>query len=163
MLIFPDCLYLSKWACDSDSRKSLFLTKNGRTWHYYAVTDGRPIIGVKFCFGQDVQNWCRKGFWKFRSSIPFRFLAMLGNLQGRFAPPPSWRRLSVDFLQATQCLLKKVTNMTSGTERAESFNIQLRYERQLWTRWDCSLVLAMTPSAFYQNYALFCRLSSDML
>ena len=43
--------------------------------------------------------------------------------------------LSVDFLQVTQYFLEKKWPIWP-VERAESFDIQLRYEKQLWTRWD---------------------------
>ena len=42
--------------------------------------------------------------------------------------------LSADFLQVTQYFLKKWP--TWPVERAESFDAQLQYEKQPWTRWD---------------------------
>ena len=90
-----------KWACDSDSRNPLFFTKNGRTCRHSDVSHGRLNTGEEFSFGQYVQNWCRKGFWKFRSSIPFHFWAMIGDGQGAVPPPPPPSRARV---KANVCL-----------------------------------------------------------
>ena len=49
--------------------------------------------------------------------------------------PKLIKTLSVDFFQVTQYFFWKKWSRWP-VERAESFDIQLRYEKQLWTRWD---------------------------
>ena len=96
-----NCPSLKNCARDNDSRRTLFCIKIDRTWRHSDVIFGRPTIGTKLLFGQDVWKRCTRSYCKFGAHISIRLEDIEEKQDGGSKKPPSQARVKFDQTRQT--------------------------------------------------------------